>query len=129
MSLEKYPQYSSEPEQTDLCVTMTGTGAASPTKTVGRGVTLLRTGTGLVQMTLGDNIGTFLGGAGGFSFQTGGAVTASQLAGWSVVFGAFDSTGKIVTMTIFNGSLAAADLLTGAVLALQMPFKAAQFTL
>ena len=129
MSLEKYQQWSSEPEQMDLNLAMTGNGAATPTVTVGRGVTLLRTGTGIVKMTLADNIGNFLGGAGGFSFQTGGAVTASQLAGWSVVLGAFDSTGKIVSFTIFNGSLAAADLLTGAVLALQLPFKAAQLTL
>ena len=130
MSQERWRQWSSEPEQIDLNVTMTGTGNGTvPTKNFGRGVTLTWVSTGVIKMTLAENIGNFMGGAGGYSFQAISPATPSQLAGFSVVFGAFDSTGKIVNMNIFNGSLAAADLQVGQILSLQIPFKMAQSTL
>lgn len=125
MSQDKWRQLSTEPDQVDLNVTMTGTGNGTvPTKNFGRGVTLTWVSTGVIKMTLAENIGTFMGGAGGYSFQAVSPATASQLAGFSVVFGAFDSTGRIVNMNIFNGSLAIADLQPGQILALQIPFKA-----
>lgn len=125
MSLDKWMKKATEIDMVDLEVTMTGNASitTTPTKGYGRGVTLNRTGVGVITLTLAENIGNFIGGAGKFSFQTSG--TASTLAGWSVVFGAFDSAQKVVTLNIFNGSLAAADLLTSAVLALELPFKAA----
>jgi hypothetical protein len=123
MSLDAWQKKSTEPDTIELEVTMVGnaTITTTPTKGYGKGVTLNRTGVGVITLTLAENIGSFVGGAGKFSFQTAG--TASTLAGWSVVFGAFDTAQKVVTVNIFNGSLAAADLLTGATLALQMPFK------
>lgn len=126
MSQEKFRQYSSEPEQIDLNVTMTGAGnGVVPTKLFGRGVTITRVSTGLLNLTMSDYQGVFLGGAGGFSFQAKSPATVAGLAGFTVVSGALNAAGTVIPISIFNASLTLVDLQLGQVLALVLPFKAA----
>lgn len=121
MSQERYPARSSEPEQWDVFIAMTGTGNGTvPTKNRGRGVTLTWVSTGIITLTFADYPGVFLGGS-----PTWQATTASALKGFSVVFGAFDATGKIVNINITNASSTLVDLQVLQTLGLQLSFSSA----
>lgn len=125
MSQERYPSRSSEIEQFDLFIAMTGTGNGTvPTKNLGRGVTLTWVSTGIITLTFGDYPGVFMGGSPAWQ-----ATTASALKGFSCVFGAFDSTGKIVNINITNSSQTLVDLQVLQTLQLQLCFKSAASTI
>jgi len=129
VSQERYQQWTSEPEQVDLNVTMTGAGnGVVPTKLFGRGVTLSRVSTGLINVTMSDYQGVFLGGAGGFSFQAVSPATVAGLAGFTVVTGALTSSGTVIPVSIFNASLTLVDLQLGQILAMVFPFRASGST-
>jgi len=129
MSQEKYRQYSNEPEQCDYNVAISGNGTSVPTKLFGRGITVGRTGVGVITLTFGDFPGVFLDGGGAFSFQAISPATPAQLAGFSVVGQAPSANLLTYTFNIFNGSLVAADIQTGQILNMSLPFKASQSSL
>lgn len=125
MSFEMYPQRATEPETYTHFVTFTGAGAGTPTKNYGKGVAVTWVSTGLYTLTFVDPPGNLVS-MGGPSFQ---ATTMSALKGYSAVLGAFDSTGKIVQVSVTNSSFALADLQVLQTMSLELIFKRGQTTL
>jgi hypothetical protein len=124
MSLELYPQKASEPETAEMLVSFTGAGAANPTKVYGKGVTVTWTSTGLYKLTFSDPPGNLVC-PGGPCFQ---ATVPAGVKGYTAVFGAFDATGKIVSVSIYNSTFALADLAAAQTVSFAMVFKRAGIT-
>jgi hypothetical protein len=124
MSQHRDISRSTEPETVICYVTMTGTGNGTlPTKNVGRGVTLTFAGTGLVTLTWGDYLGTFINF--GVDFQGIPPSSAAGVKGFGLAFGAFDTAGKVITASITNAAGTLVDLQAGQVCMLSMVFRAA----
>lgn len=123
MTIELYPVRGSEPEGWIHTTLITGT-AGTVTKVSGKGVTVTYIATGVYQLTFADYPGSFGGVSGDFQ-----ATTMSALKGYTAVLGSFDATGKIVQVSVFNSSFAAADLIVSQWLSLGLEFKRAQTTL
>jgi hypothetical protein len=112
-----YPVRVTEPEVWGYIVVLTGAGAATPTKTLGQGVTVGRSGAGVLSLTWGENPGTFLGCTFGF-----GATTAADLDGWTVSHGPL-SASYVLPLAVFDEAPAAADLPAATTLTLIAWFK------
>lgn len=125
MSFELYPQRASEPDSYEQLITFTGAGAATPTKNFGKGVAITWVSTGLYRITFTDPPGNMID-TGGPNFQ---ATTPGDLKGYSAVFGLFDSTGKIVQVSIYNSTFTLADLQLLQTVGFAMVFKRSQNTL
>jgi hypothetical protein len=104
MSQDSYDVRSSQPEEVVHTIRFQGNGAAPVTKTNGPGVTVTRTGVGVIDLIWSDNPGTFLGAL--FGFQ---ATTIAGVAGMTAVCGAFNATTR--TLTINVGAAAAGALI------------------
>lgn len=108
MGLNAYNDRGTTPERVSYDVRILGTGAADPTREIGRdaGVTITRNGgAGLLRFQFDHNPGQFIGADYGFI-----ATTMSALLGYSLVFGDYDATNLRIDATVANGSNAAADL-------------------
>jgi hypothetical protein len=122
MSYERERQWANEPEMTSYFVELLGTGNGTvPTVTFGRNMTFAYVSTGVLTLTFTDYPGKFVGG-GILGLR---ATTPSALKGYSVVFGDPDSTGKIVSVNIFNSAGSAVDLQTAQRIALEVCVKQA----
>lgn len=123
MSLEMYPQRSSEPETYSEIVTMLGTGASAPTKTYGKGLAITRSGVGVYVLTFTDPPGNLAGYSTGFK-----ATTMSALKGYTATLGDFDAAGKVISVSVWTSAFAAADLAAAQSLSLLLVFKRAGST-
>lgn len=103
MSLDAFPLRSSEAETYQTEIRLLGTGADVPTKELGKGITVARTGTGVYTLTWADNPGTFLGWSPGL-----GAATPADVAGYTVVRDTYAS--KVLAISLFDATAAAVDL-------------------
>lgn len=122
MSLDASPLRCSEPEGMAHFSVITGTaGTVSGT---GKGVTFSYTSTGVYKLTFKDRQGAVGGASLDFS-----SATMTDLKGYTAVLGTFDSTGTIVSVSVYNASSSAADLTAGQFLYLGIFFKRAQATL
>lgn len=88
-------------------VRLLGTGAAAPTKQLGQGITVTRTGVGVYRLTFAENLGTWRGPIGAPGLE---ATTMSAMADHSVVFGAYTPATRTVDLTFYNAAGAARDL-------------------
>jgi hypothetical protein len=75
MAQDSYHIKAMSPELVIVPVTMTGTGAAAPTKTLGAGVTLSRVSAGKVRLTFNEHVGTYVDTIGMVSAATPTATT------------------------------------------------------
>lgn len=125
---EPYPSYSWEPESVACCVGMKGAGTSVPTLPASyrNNYTVARTGVGAITIKFQDDPGPTFQGIGGFGFMD---ATPANAAGWSVVAGAYTarsgSTPAQLTVAVYNGSNAAADLAATTTLTLDLQFKQA----
>lgn len=103
--LDLDPLRCTEAEAELAIVSFTGTGAANPTKRLGRGVAITWVSTGLYQLVFGDKQGLFEGMNFGFDATVPGGV-----AGYTAVAGAFDATGTILQVSVYNSAFALANL-------------------
>lgn len=100
-----YPQRTSVQEATAFAITILGTGAATPTKQEGLGVTVAYVSTGKYKITWQENPFQFVSVYCGFL-----ATTMADLKGYTVVFEDYSSTAFTMQFTVYNSSFAAADL-------------------
>ena len=125
MAFDAEPARAMEPELVAWPVTFTGAGAANPTKNYGKGVAITWTSTGLYRLTFVDAPGNLVC-PGGPNWQD---ATPANLKGFTAVFGAFDSTGKIISVSIYNSAGTLTDLTSTNVVSFDMQFKKAQASL
>ena len=94
-------------------VGITGAGTSAPTVRGGHGVTVTRTGTGVIKFSFVDNPGTFVG-IRGYMF---GADTPGDVKGYTVTRDTYTapsgSTKGFVEVSLWNSSFAAVDLGSG----------------
>lgn len=100
-----YPIRGSHQEGTEYVVRILGTGAATPTKQEGLGVTVSYVATGKYKITWAEDPYQFLSVTCGLL-----ATTMADLKGYTVVFEDYNSTTKTMQFTVFNSSFNAADL-------------------
>jgi len=106
MSQQAYKARSSEPfEVTHNATVLGASGAASFVVPTGRGMTLTYGGSGLLTFTWKENPGVYIGQQYSFS-----ATTMSALKGYTVVFGAYNTTTFAIQATVYNSTFTATDL-------------------
>lgn len=103
-----FPERSSCPDEQKYRIRILGVNNAHPTKQLGVGVAITRTGEGAYLITWAKPPGTFLG----WTCDLG-AATPGDLAGYSAVRDTYDSTAGVYTLpfVVYNSSFAAADLI------------------
>jgi hypothetical protein len=119
--MDMYPQRASEPESSEVLIAFTGAGAANPTKVFGKGLAITWVSTGLYRLTFTDPPGVLVC-PGGPCWQ---ATVPAGIKGYTAVFGAFDSTGKIIQVSVYNSAFALADLAAAQTASFAMVFKRA----
>jgi len=100
-------------------VRLLGTGAAAPTKVLGQGITVTRTGVGVYRLTFAENLGDFRG-ADGVGMD---ATTPGSLAGCSVVFTAYNATTRVLDLNLYTIAGAARELAATEFLNFALRFK------
>ena len=120
MSLEVFPVRSTIPELWENVLVLLGTGASSPTKVHGGGMTVTWISTGLYEVLWTDNPGNFVGQVYGFN-----ATTASAVAGYTLAVSAYPSTAGTykIRLSVYNSSFALADLAALQWLTVNLLFK------
>lgn len=86
-------------------IRLLGADDAHPTKEVGQGITVTRTGEGAYRITWAKNPGAFVGWSHGF-----GAATPADLAGYTAVRDTWDATNLRLDFVVYDETFAAADL-------------------
>lgn len=118
MSLDAWDLASTEHREVDCFVRFTGTGASTPTKDYGRGVTVGRTGAGVITLTWAENQGRYLG-VKGFCFE---AATQSALKGFTMVPGDYNTSTFTLTLNITGATEVLTDLAAAQHLSLTVAF-------
>jgi hypothetical protein len=100
-----YEVMASQPGVREHVISLTGTGAADPTKNYGQGVAVTRTGAGAYLITWAENPGRFVG----WTFSMG-ATTPGDVAGHTAIRGAYNSSAFTLAFVLYSSSFAAHDL-------------------
>ena len=116
--INSYPVKATTPEVWENVIRILGTGAADPTKEVGPGVTVTRTGTGAYLITWGEAPGTFVTA----HFQVG-AATPGDVAGHTVIRDTYDASAKTLPFILYNAADAAHDLAANEYIDIVVRFK------
>jgi hypothetical protein len=114
-----YQSRDSLPEVRRHLVRLLGTGASTPTKEVGVGITVTRPGVGRYLLTWGENPGVFVGVLVGLQ-----AATPGDLAGHTVIADTWDASAKALELDLFDGANAAHDLAANEYIHVEVLFKA-----
>ena len=102
-ALDADPLRTTEADMKYVEVRLLGTGAAIPTKVLGKGITVARTGVGVYTLTFAKSPGNWCGALVGLD-----ATTGSDIKNHSVIVTATSTT--VVTVTFWDASAAAHDL-------------------
>ncbi len=97
------PLRTSEPELRYTEVRLLGTGAAAPTKVLGKGITVARTGAGVYTLTFAKTPGNWCGAVWGLD-----ATTPGDIKNHSVVV--TNTSATVVTVNFYDAAAAAHDL-------------------
>lgn len=103
------PSLTSVSDERTIRLRILGVDGANPTKELGQGCSVVRTGEGVcyIQFPTGPNHpGTFIGWSKDF-----GAATPADLKGYTAVRDTYDTTNRRLPFTVFNASDTAADLI------------------
>lgn len=121
--MDFYPIRSSEPEQRDYLISLTGANGANPTERYGAGIATTRTGEGVYRITFNDAPGTFLGVA-GYCF---GADTPSDVKGYTMTRDTYVSPTSTadgyIDVYVWDSSFAAADIIAAQYLDITLRFR------
>lgn len=104
MSMQGDKVKATQPEVIEHLIRAVG-GSSAITKVTGTGLTVTRTGAGAYLVTWAENPGTHLTNQYGLS-----ATTPGDLAGHTVIFGAYNATARTLAFVLYNASFAAHDL-------------------
>lgn len=118
MPIDMGPVRASEPDVQEYIISIIGVNDANPTETYGQGVVITRTAEGVYRIQWATNPGRFLGM--GFGF---GATTMSDVKGYTVTRGLYDTTNWRLDVSVWNSSFAAADIIALQYLDLVVRFK------
>lgn len=115
--MDAFPQRNSSPEIECHHVRLLGTGAAAPTKQIGRGITVTRTSAGLYKLTWAETPGTFVGISGAF-----GAATPDDMQGHTFARDTYDATAFSLEVLVQDSAFNVDDLEANEYLDLQVYF-------
>lgn len=101
-----YDPKTSVPSERKYRIRILGANDADPSKELGQGVTVTRTGEGAYRITFAENPGTFVGWSCNF-----GAATPAELKGYTAVRDTWDAANKRLDFVVYNSTFAAADLI------------------
>lgn len=123
MSLDLWNDKASEPDMAKIPVRLTGAGTATPGKAFGRGVTLNRTGVGIVQIIFNEkqaDLGVYAGFMPGFD-----SATQANLKGYTAVVSPPVPVGNtmVSTLNITSNADTLVDLAAGQNLTLTYMFR------
>jgi hypothetical protein len=110
-------------EERKYQIRLLGVNGADPTKELGQGVTVTRTGEGAYLITWAENPGVFVGWAPGF-----GAATPADLKGYTVVRDTYDSATLSLAFVVYDSTFTAADIIANQYLDLEVRFAASSVT-
>ncbi len=119
MALDSFEVESTEPEEVIYRVRLLGTGAAAPTKVLGKGITVGRTGVGVYTLTF-DSLPGAPYGLEGYGF---GGATPLALAGCTVVLTTPTAGSLVYTLTVYGSTFAARELAATEYLTVGLLFK------
>lgn len=119
MPIDMYPVTTSEPESVNTTISIVGVNDANPTETYGKGVTITRTAEGVYRITWATNPGTFVGIVG----HMFGATTMSDVKGYTVSRGVYNTSAYTLDLSVWNSSFAAADIVALQYLDVTVQFK------
>lgn len=106
MSLDAFIRRSSEAEPRDIEFRMVGTGAAVPTKLLGKGITLARPALGRTTLTFREAPGSY-DGVVGLAIE---AATPANVAGHTIVVIPYNITTRVIEIQFFDAANALHDL-------------------
>lgn len=104
--MKHYDSKGSIPKERKYRIRLEGVNDDHPTKELGQGVTVTRTGEGAYEIAWAENPGAFVGWAKDF-----GAATPGDLAGYSAVRDEYDTADFKLPFVVYNASDSAADLI------------------
>ena len=103
-ALDADPARTTEPDMIYVEVRLLGTGASAPTKVLGKGITVARTGAGVYTLTFAKSPGNWCGPTGvGLD-----ATTPGDIKNHSVVV--TNTSATVVTVNFYDAAAAAHDL-------------------
>lgn len=120
MSTEMLPTRSNVAELKEYHLRLLGTGASAPTKELGYGMTVTRTGVGAFRITWAANPGSFV------NFTWGlGAATPGDVKGQTVTRDTFDTSAGVYTLDVamWSSTFAADELNATEYMDLTIRFK------
>jgi len=109
---------STEPTEVQQVVRFAG-GTALVSKLLGRGITVVYVGTGLINLVWADPQGTYIGLVG----HTFDATAPAGVAGYSAVAGDYNAATRTLPINIFSGGNALIDLTATQRLTIRPSFK------
>ena len=104
--MKHYDSMGSIPKERRYTIRLEGVNDANPTKELGQGVSVTRTGEGAYEIAWAENPGTFVR----WSGPAFGAATPADLKGYTAVRDEYTSDFKL-PFVVYNSSFAAADLI------------------
>ena len=118
--MQFFPSKTSAPEERNYRIRLLGINGADPTRELGQGVTITRTGEGAYLITWASNPGTFVGWSCNF-----GAATPADLKGYTAVRDIYDTTADVFTMpfVIYDSTFNAADIIANQYADICVTFK------
>ncbi len=109
----------SEAELRYVELRLEGAGAAAPTKRLGQGITVTRTGAGDYLLTFAEPLGNYVGHT-GMGLE---AATPANVKNHSVVLGAYNPTARTLQVTFWDAAAAAHDLVATEFINATLRFK------
>lgn len=119
MPIDMYPVRASQGDTNEYVIRILGVDDSNPTEQVGAGVVITRTAEGVYLVTWATNPGVFSG-IKGYCF---GAATASDVKGYTLTRGVYNSTAFTLALSVWNSSFAAADLIANQYLDVTVAFQ------
>lgn len=105
MPVASYPVQSSKAAEVIHEMRFVGTGAAVPTRELGQGVTLTRSGVGVLLLTWAENPGVFVNAQPELR-----AATPGNVKNCDVVLGVYNPATRAIAIEIYSSAGAARDL-------------------
>lgn len=116
----EYQARSTIAESRKYLIRLLGANGADPTKQLGRGVTVTRTGEGAYRIQWADNPGQFVGWRVGLA-----AATPADLKGYTVVRDTYDATNARLDFVVYDSTFTAADIIANQYLDIEVEFSEA----
>ena len=119
MPTDFYPVRASQGDTTEYVIRILGVDGANPTEQVGAGTVTTRTAEGVYLITWGVRPGVFSG-IKGYCF---GGLVAADCKGYTLTRGVYNSSAFTLSVSVWNSSFAAADIIADQYLDVTVAFQ------